>query len=787
MFEIILFLMVQSDLAGGSFEITAARDIEQIPKAHLAYQVPEFLLGYDLVFAQEGVVDAASREVYSYINTSPWLLFDKGKGGATLEDLVRFYQGIQSLFSRDYGEAAVALQGIADKYPHESLGEFASYFLGSSLYREERFRDALRIFARIGGKDRAYLSSRSQFMIAQAYKGLSLGDSAVSAFQKARSASRNTMIDLYSTYTLYEMYNARGNLSAAEEEASRLEKIELEDIVLTEALTEYVRGNMKFRQEDYQTALEHYAKVQANPPRFDEETSIEELTIYEASLAMSILALNRSGNFTDAMNKPQSYLDYFTRLANDKLRGEDEAIAARFGRGLRVYLLYNWADALYYSSYDAEGRIENVSRREQAHRTYEKILDDYSDAEVADMARVALAWYDLEASRLTQAQEEFEEILEASVDPDVKVLASYGKALALYHEGSYSSAYEWFTDKAGYASKLSVAVAREEAHGSVRYNQIADSLIDDALVWRAQSAEMLGRESSALIAYQQIADDYPDRSTAALAWQNMVRLYLDKDDEENAILASNKLKFRKTRNPGIYAEPYIFSLALLYDYYMNVKDDENQAEEYAKILLRETGNTEIVERLYYTQAMRYTDVSDMDRLIEKITRLKEQNYQSKYLVAPLYNLSLMYVQDKRFAEAKEALLDLAYWHDTSALGGLMPDIEFRLAYVDFQMRNYSDAARQFEIWTNTYTAPDKARADLAPAVYWYLGFSYYNLAEDPDLMSQTRAGYYRKAKRYFEYLKSSYGNSDFYDEDVSVRIERLVPYCEKKITELLKP
>jgi len=149
---------------------------------------------------------------------------------------------------------------------------------------------------------------------------------------------------------------------------------------------------------------------------------------------------------------------------------------------------------------------------------------------------------------------------------------------------------------------------------------------------------------------------------------------------------------------------------------------------------------------------------------------------------------LMHYQAGEYPESKKILQDLIYWEDSTALGNLESDIRFRLAVVNFRMKNYSDAARQLEDWTEDYSEGSQRRDDLAPAAYWYLGYSFYYRAEEDESSSlENRAGYYRKAKRYLEYLAKNYSRTEFYSSDIDEGVERLINYCGKKVDELLKP
>ncbi|MBD3287159.1 tetratricopeptide repeat protein [candidate division WOR-3 bacterium] len=786
MIGIILAFLAQTDEASIGFQVKASRDIEPMPHACIYYSVPSWLTSYDIIFSTEGVISTVNRDLYDAINASPGVLFHDSH--LTLEDLVSFYKGTQFFFNSDYKQASGHFRKLTRVYVRESITDFANYYIGAIAFDQGNYQQCVRTMENITLTKNDLLASKVYFIEAQAYLELGRPDSALIAFKQARSIERNSMIDLYSTYALYRIHHSAGRLKERDREAARLVEIKLaeDDAPVTENLAVLMQGNVKFLEGKYQSALDFYNQI--IKPLFDENTSAEELLVYEAAVTMSCLAMIRKGRYSQARKKAQTYLQDFDINEDSQLKGETGEISAGYGRRLRAYLLFNLAAATYFDSYDNEGGIVNTARRNEAERLFTLVTDTYPEAEIAGLAWDAVAWYKLEAFDFEDSEKGFVDVYTQSSSKDAQVLASYGRALSAFYLNDYASAYRWFLDEGEYEDRLSVTIDSTTYSRGLNYNAIAADIADEALFGKAKSAEMLGRTSQALTLYTRIPEKYPQRPTAGEAWQDITRIKLDRGDLEGAIAAVNNLKFMKVRAPEIYLCPYTFAVAMLYDYYMNVLEDENTAEEYAKTLLRETGNTEIIERLFYTQAMRYTDLEDIDILKVKIERLRNQNFRSPYLIAPLYNLSLMYYQANEYEKAEEILEDLVFWEDSSALGVIEPDIRFRLAVVNFRMKNYSKAARVLEEWTEDYSEGSRAREDLSPPVYWYLGYSFYHMAEMNKHQSvKTRAGYYRKAKRYFEHLAIRYSQTDFYTSEVDERVKRLITYCGEMVDELLKP
>lgn len=737
----------------------------------------------DKLFLARSLINSRDPEFFSDIR---YLLTQLSEEVA-LEELVDFSRAEMQFFNQDYATSKNVFRDFMTKYPQTALRPYAEYYLACSYFHEKEYRYSIDLLSKLTDPNKSgyVLAAHAFFMRGEAYKELELPDSAMFSFEQARIVAPNSMVDFYTTYRLYEIhreeYEEKGEeiaLASAKREAKRMGDIALRgrEQLLMENLSRYVRGNIEFDQSAYTEALNYYREVTIDLPSPDYATE-EELLVYESALSMALLALNRQDNresYNTAMTVPHTYFTVFKR----------DSVALEYGGDWRAYLLYNQADATYYSSY-VRGEIRNIKRREGAREMYAEILDKYPGAYMSTLAKVALAWYKLEAGEgyYDEAIAEFDALTNpesptATLKKDALVLAAYGKALAYFYKGDYANAGNWFLNEEDYEIALSIAVNREDASERVRYNEIADSLIDRSLFWRGLCLEALGGYGDALDIYQHIADAYSDRGKAGDAWQKIIEFNLRGGRVEVAVSATEEVKSKMTVNPRIYKPAYGYGLALLYNHYYT-SGDEVAAEEYAKKLQSELGTTEYIEQLYYDQAMRDTSIANIGDLRGKIEMIRARNPRSTYLPDPLFLLSLLLVEDESFDEAKDVLVELKNWSDISATGDRMPDISYQLGRVHFQTENYQDAATEFESWTRYYETGENPRTDLAPFVYYFLGLSYYNLG-DQEASPQVRAGYYRKALKNFEVIKESYAESDFYAENAD-QVERFISQCRKGI------
>jgi tetratricopeptide (TPR) repeat protein len=711
----------------------------------------------------------------TYLNEIRLILGDLADD-ASLEELVDFSRAEMQFFNQDYATAKEVFSQFMQKYPKSSMIDFAEYYLACSYYHEGEYRFAVDHLGKLTDPNKnRYLAAHAFFQRGEAYRELNLPDSAMFSFGRARDVMPNSMVSFYTTYRLYEIHRDEGDIARAQQEAQRMGGIQLTGRPYMQNLSSYVRGNIEYDEGNYSTALNHYNEVIENVPQTD--TGVQELLIYESALNMAVLTLNRQNNiqsYQAAMTKPGPYFMVFKM----------DSVEVEYGGDIRAYLLYNRADATYYASYNPRTRkITKNKQREEARELYKEIVDKYPNAYVSTLARVSLAWYFLEDKRFDDAIVEFEDIFQNTRKRDAQVLAAYGNGLAHFYKGDYRTAGAWFFDEEEYqnfipGNKIAVSRDLEKPKEGIFYNEIADSLIDQALFWRGQCYENLQGYADALVTYRKIADNYDDRLRAGDAWQKIIWFYLQAKQVDNAVAATEELKRKKTLNPRIYKDAYGYALAQLYDYYW-VMNDEATAQKYAERLISETGNTDRIEELFYDQCLRLTEVSDIPELREKIERIREYNSRSIYLVEPLFNLSILLLQEENYEEAKDVLVELNTWPQASATEDMMPEIGYQLGQVYYFMDNYKDASTQFEKWTKFYETGDKARLDLAPSVNWYMGLSYFQLGKT-ESSPQIRAGYFRNALRSFEHIEKEYQSSTIYEQQ-SALLSNLIAECKKNL------
>jgi len=503
-----------------------------------------------------------------------------------------------------------------------------------------------------------------------------------------------------------------------------------------------------------------------NLPR---ETDTIDMFAYEAALTDRTFNLNKAGDFYKAKEIVSPYLVSF----------EQDSVPLTYGGDLRAFLLYNLADAVYYSAYDKYGSLENISVRNKARELYYQIVTGYPDSYVATFAQISLAWGAMEEGN-PEAPDFFREIFYSTKKIDARILAAYGKALAHYYNHELDSAWMWFADEEWYEKNLKVTTQPKEAGNELSYSELASILIDRSLYWKAVTAEQGEWFGDALDLYIHITEAYPERSTAGDAYRKIVEYYLLAREPERAEEKTAELGKKAKRNPEIYQDAYEFAVSLMYNYFLNVSEERDDAEKYSKTYFKITGNSEMIEQLYYMEAMELTDTNDIKHLEGTVEMIRDYNPESIYLIDPLYNLSLLFSSMDRWEEVREITGELINWHDSNTVRILMPELSLQLSRSQYELGIYDKSIEGLEDWIQIYTEGDYARVDLAPNAYWFLALSYYQQGEQ-EKVPQRRSALYRKAKIHLETFKQDYYGTEISSPELDDAVDLLLAECERNI------
>jgi len=433
--------------------------------------------------------------------------------------------------------------------------------------------------------------------------------------------------------------------------------------------------------------------------------------------------------------------------------------------------LLELADSFYFASCDTQ--LSNLCQRETrraAYALYETILQTFPDSYAEPFVKTALAWRLLEDGFFHEAADEFKSVFYNTADKDVQVISAYGKGLAHFYTGDYETAFTWMLDAEGYRKSLKVAVNEEDADSSIPYSETADSLIDKALLVKAQAAERNQWYGDALDIYRRVTDYYPDRPSAELAWLKIVDFYVQAKEVDKAEAATDDLTHPHGR--GRYLEPYKYATALMYDYSIHVLKDTVKAEVYRQVLIKWDSSDVIIEKLYYSKVMEFNDTSDIDDLIEVTDRLRYFNPQSTYLPRPMTLLGLLLAEAERYDEADSVFDEVKGFPDATATLDLLPIVEFQQACIQYRQGKFAGAVVKFEAWLDTHEGSPEVDLNLTAEAYWFLAMTSVKRAE-AETIPLVKAEYFGKSMKALETLHEKYSGTTIYKLCFADRIEEI--------------
>ncbi|MBD3285468.1 outer membrane protein assembly factor BamD [candidate division WOR-3 bacterium] len=490
---------------------------------------------------------------------------------------------------------------------------------------------------------------------------------------------------------------------------------------------------------------------------------------YEVALVNKTYELNRVGSFHQAKAAPSAYLRF----------SKQDSVPLPYGGVLRAYLLYNLADAIYYTAFDKFGDLRNIPVRRNARELYKQIVERYPESYVTVFAELSIAWglmEDVDAA----AVDSFADIFNSTSVTDARILAGYGKAISHRFRWELDSAYIWFADEKWFEKNLKIVTDSTRITDELTYSELASELIDRLLMWKAYSAQAGEWYGNALDIFIHITEAYPERETAADSYLKIIEYYLRAHELEKAEESVGMLGKRAQIYPELYQGSYLSALDWMFGEYLYLWENYDKAEEYAMLYYEESGDCENIEELYFAKVLELRDTVKITELKDMIARIDSCNPRSQYLIESLYYLICLLSQQEEWEEVKETALELLTWDDPGDVRDYESDVEYLYGKAYYESGDYNEAARVFEDWVDTYTRGDYVRFDTAPYVYWSLALTYHGLAESEELGSRIK--YYIKSKRRLEIIVNEYSESEFY-MDKETEIENLINDCEARIRE----
>ncbi len=727
------------------------------------------------LFLARAVLSLENNE--EYLSDVNYILDSLTEHVRGMDEVVNFTLGeIRFRAEGDYAAAKSKFESFVERYSTSSLASYARYYLACCEYNEEEYRKAIDIFTErdnglIDRNMNPTLAASSYYMLGQAYYELGLKDSAVWAYNLAREMN-NPMVDFYSTYKLYNLYKELGKISEANSEAVRLSNIDFgSQAQVYKDLGSYIRALTFYEMAQngqataYKRSWDILDTLVRNIPT---KTNI----MYEASYSLYLLLSNRLGLY-GGLGVAASYI-----------RSHKDTVPVQYGGEWRSYIIYNLGDNYYFMP-DKKAKIK-------ARKYYQQVVSDFPDSYVAPYADISLIWLDMEEAATKDAFDnasgEFKRIFTNTGQVEAKLLAMYGMALSNFYMKRYLAAAGLFLTPEEYEQKMRITPnrARVGKVEGVSYNELADSLVDENLYHKGYCYERVadyyqanGNISTAdiyydssVVMYKRILDQYAEKQDGPRSSENLLKLYLRRNRENDALAVLDKLKAltgdKKLKR--IYNDSYQRALALMYSFYIR-NGDKEEAEKYARLMT----DRKFLIQIWVDEVKDDTTVADIPHINEVLQKIMTENARSKYIPTILYRMAILEVQDKQFDKAREHFNTVRNWRPTSAVKDILPYVEFQLGLVSYQLNRFDETINLFEKYIKRYRNDENAKKNFGPATF-YIGLSYYKKADTQA--SLKRREYAQKAKKILSTIKDKY--PDYYETN-KANIEKVIKAADLKM------
>lgn len=480
----------------------------------------------------------------------------------------------------------------------------------------------------------------------------------------------------------------------------------------------YSLGWCQFQDNSYSEALNYF--------KITEEKFPKESFAKEASFKI-IECLYNLKDYNQLKNRSKSYL---------KIHFQDKTKLP--------YLYFYMAEADYYLNNFSEAVLE-----------YSQVLSNTSDEKIQALSKLGIGWANFklkkykdseaafmdikadnlekasldvlilgkailmqETSRFSEANKIYAELIDATIDPIVKITAYLGKADAFYNTSDYKEAINTYREA---ESELPQGISQE--------------IIDKLYYGLAWSYLKEGQFKEAIDAFQKIAKFSDDKIVKVSALCQIGDAYQDSGNYAKAIEAYDSIL--KDYADSLYSDyvQYQLGLSLL------KSSNYDGAALAMQAFKRNYPNSKLLDDASYALGLSYfqrEDYASSKEIFEKFQDEFKDSYlkpQAMYLWGTsLYNL-------EKFSEAIEVFKDIirVYNQDTE----LVQKSEYEIADCLYRRGEEKEAMAKFKLLRSKY--PD---SKLTPEVIWWLG-EYYYRHNDPIL-----------ARRYFSSLIQDFPKSN---------------------------
>lgn len=615
--------------------------------------------------------------------------------------LAHFSAGEALFENHDFGGARAKFEFFLESFPFSELSDYAHFFLGCALIAHENYVSALEHLKPLTKHSNNILAAHANYFIGFCKTSLSEPREGITYFQRVRANYPKTRIAQYANLQL-----PHAMLVAADTIQTLIATAQLSQMFSTGDLAgvgDYFSGVVCYQMGDFRRSAKHFENIVM---RFSESE------LAEPACALLLLSLNSSGAFERAITLGAKYAKDFPNRESP-WRGE---LLYFLGEGYYYFKKYNEAENHYLKSQECKSRVAFYAKLGRAYCLYH-------------------------LGRLSEAQVEFREILNNTVeiqDTSFKINALLGYAYSFYNQKKYLEALDVF-------------------EALVKQFPLSPLAAIPGLYYSGLCYFRLGYYGQAVDAWVLLMNQYPLNEKSAEAAFRAGDLFFKARDYEKGV---STFRFVVEKHPNTLFGPG--AQALIAQSFYNQKKFLEAVREYQKFLdlypqdIQASGVRKSLEMSYYQAGLENPVVMQ-----EFLSRFPESELAAEAQFDKAKRLFDKQVYEEAAVEFQKVVVNFL----NSEIAG---DAQLLTAESYANIKRWNEAVNGYQKFLGYFPKhPQRAGA------YFNLATAFFNLGE------------YEGAREKFQVVVDSFPNSEF-ARSCSKNIELCLKKANLKATESKK-